>query len=103
MDTLTGGLAVSGPDFFTSYVRPTKKHTTKMSKKLFFRFESSRHAISVSSYMKEQRDSELVKGGVRVESMNTFADDQPSISQHLVCKPANRNITGEDSRTFSRV
>ncbi len=50
--------------------------------------------------MREQRDIELVEGGVRVESMNTYADDQPSISQHLVCKPANRNITGEPFRAF---
>ncbi len=94
MDTLSGGLAISGPDFFATYLRP-KKHPNKVSKKLLFRFESSRHAISVSSYMREQRDIELVEGGTRAESMNTYADDQPSISQHLVCKPANRNITGK--------
>ena len=94
MDTLSGGLAVSGPDFFAAYVRP-KKNPTKASKKPFFRFESSRHAISVSSYMREQRDIELVEGGVGAESMSKFPDEQPSISQHLVCKPGYRNITGK--------
>ena len=46
--------------------------------------------------MREQRDMELVEGGTRTEStgVTTYADDQPSISQHLVCKPLNRNITG---------
>ena len=69
-----------------------------MTKKPLFRFDSSRHAISVHSYMKEQRDIELVEGGLDVDTVvhsnRHFAEDQPSIAQHLVCKPHNRNITG---------
>ena len=48
--------------------------------------------------MKEQRDIELVEGGLDVDTVvhsnRHFAEDQPSIAQHLVCKPHNRNITG---------
>ena len=46
--------------------------------------------------MREQRDMELAGGGGRVELVGTrhYDQDQPSISQHLVCQPHNRNITG---------
>ena len=27
---------------------------------------------------------------------HTFEDNQPSISQHMVCRPSARNITGND-------
>ena len=76
-----------------------KMKPSKMAKKALFRFESSRHAISISSYMKEQRDIKLAEGleGVDSPAHNNqhFAlGEQPSIVQHLVCKPSARNITG---------
>ena len=36
-----------------------RKVPTKTRKQPLFRFDNSRHALSVSSYMKEQRDKEL--------------------------------------------
>ena len=38
-----------------------KKASNKLTKKSIFRFDSSRHALSVSSYLREQRDIELAK------------------------------------------
>ena len=67
----------------------------RVTKKPLFRFETSRHAISVTSYMREQRDIELARGEEPVASGNRhFEEDQPSLSQHLVCKPNYHNITG---------
>lgn len=74
-----------------------KPATARVTKKPLFRFESSRHAISISSYMREQRDLELAEGGGKgAEPVATrhFEQEEPSIAQHLVCKPHNRNITG---------
>ena len=73
-----------------------KPPTSRVTKKPLFRFESSRHAISISSYMREQRDLVLAEGseGTEPVAVRHFEQDQPSISQHLVCKPHNRNITG---------
>lgn len=69
-----------------------KPPTARVTKKPLFRFDSSRHAISISSYMREQRDLELAGGGE--VAVRHYEQDQPSIAQHLVCKPHNRNITG---------
>ena len=48
--------------------------------------------------MREQRDLELTGGGEGGGSepvaAHHYEQDQPSIAQHLVCKPHNRNITG---------
>ena len=74
-----------------------KPPTARVTKKPLFRFDSSRHAISISSYMREQRDLELAEGGAegaKPVPAHHYEHDQPSISQHLVCKPHNRNITG---------
>lgn len=51
--------------------------------------------MSISSYMREQRDLELAEGGAAGPegAPVAYEQDQPSISQHLVCKPHNRNIT----------
>ncbi|CAI8041439.1 Exocyst complex component 4 [Geodia barretti] len=59
---------------------------------LSFRFDSSRHAISINSYMKEQRDLELAEG-VERGTASGAAMDQQAVVQHLVCKPSKRNIT----------
>ena len=37
-----------------------RKVPTKARKQPLFRFDNSRHALSISSYIKEQRDKELV-------------------------------------------
>ncbi len=75
-----------------------KPPTARVTKKPLFRFDSSRHAISISSYMREQRDMELAEGGQGAEpggpTQHYEEGGQPSISQHLVCQPHNRNITG---------
>ena len=74
-----------------------KPATARVTKKPLFRFDSSRHAISINSYMREQRDLELTGGeGASSEPVaaHHYEQDQPSIAQHLVCKPHNRNITG---------
>ena len=80
------------------YFATKKKSAPKMTKKPLFRFDSSRHAISVISYMREQRDLELAEGGEGTDSAvmggRHYAEDQPSVSQHMVCKPSARNITG---------
>ena len=48
--------------------------------------------------MREQRDLELAEGGEGTDSAamggRHYAEDQPSVSQHMVCKPSARNITG---------
>ena len=72
-----------------------RKVVLRVTKKPLFRFESSRHAISVSSYMREQRDIELARGEEPITHSNRhFEEEQPSLSQHLVCKPHHHNITG---------
>lgn len=70
-----------------------KPPTARVTKKPLFRFDSSRHALSINSYMREQRDLELT-GGSEPVAAHHYEQDQPSIAQHLVCKPHNRNITG---------
>jgi exocyst complex component 4 len=74
-----------------------KKLPTKARKQPLFRFDNSRHAISVSSYIKEQRDKELVSqvqtGQLSAKMDHHFDEGQPSMSQHIVCKPSIRNIT----------
>ncbi len=75
-----------------------KPMSGRVFKKPLFRFDSSRHAISISSYMREQRDIELtggVSGGVSSSVVHHFEHNQPSIGQHLVCKPHYRNVTGK--------
>ena len=84
----------------THSVFPRRKATTgRVTKKPLFRFNSSKHAISINSYMREQRDIQLVGGGgaegAKALSAHHFDHDQPSIGQHLVCKPHHRNVTGE--------
>ena len=74
-----------------------KPLTGRILKKPLFKFDSSRHAISISSYMREQRDLELTGGvsqSVSSAVVHHFDHDQPSIAQHLVCKPHHRNVTG---------
>ena len=74
-----------------------KPATARVTKKPLFRFESSRHALSINSYMREQRDLELTgggEGGGEPVAAHHYEQDQPSIAQHLVCTPHNRNITG---------
>jgi len=76
-----------------------KVASDRVFKKPLFKFEGSRHAISISSYMREQRDLELtggVAGPMSSVVTHTFEQDQPSIAQHLVCKPHHRNVTGEE-------
>ena len=60
--------------------------------------------------MREQRDLELTGGGegggggVKEQvAARHFEQNQPSISQHLVCQPHNRNITGMRIRVWYRV
>ncbi|XP_003386577.1 PREDICTED: exocyst complex component 4-like [Amphimedon queenslandica] len=84
--------AIAGHEF----VIFKKKVATKTRKQPLFRFDNSRHALSVSSYIKEQRDKELaaqVQSGQVAQLEHNFEDNQPSISQHIVCKPSARNIT----------
>ena len=80
------------------YFATKKKSALKVTKKPLFRFDSSRHAISVISYMREQRDLELAEGGEGTDSAaiggRHYTEDQPSVSQHMVCKPSARNVTG---------
>ena len=79
----------------TQAVFARRKAVMRVTKKPLFRFESSRHAISVISYMREQRDIELAKGEEGAGTSNRhFEEEQPSLSQHLVCKPHYHNITG---------
>lgn len=94
-DVMSGFTAFTSPGDVHSLFSRRKATTTRMTKKPLFRFDSSRHAISINSYMREQRDLELAKGaeGVEPVSAHHFEQDQPSITQHLVCKPQNRNIT----------
>lgn len=75
-----------------------KPTSDRVFKKPLFKFDGSRHAISISSYMREQRDLELTGGVAGVLSSvapHGFEQDQPSIAQHLVCKPDHRNVTGK--------
>ena len=45
--------------------------------------------------MREKRDIELAMGEEPVTHSNRhFEEEQPSLSQHLVCKPHHQNITG---------
>lgn len=93
---LAGFSPFSGGSDINTFFAVKKKTATKGTKKLTFRFDSSRHAISVSSYMREQRDLELaegMEGGEGVPHSSHLAEDQPSISHHLVCKAMARNIT----------
>lgn len=71
-----------------------KRRSKGPKRQHLFHFESSRHAMSVTSYMREQHDLELVKeGGASVPSNeHMFQHDQLSIAQHLVCKPSPKNI-----------
>lgn len=73
-----------------------KPASARVTKKPLFRFDSSRHALSINSYMREQRDLELTgaEGASEPVAPHHYEQDQPSIAQHLVCKPHNRNITG---------
>ena len=78
-----------------------KPMTGRVTKKPLFRFDNSKHAISISSYMREQRDLKLAGGGALQDTSlaaHHFEHDQPSIAQHLVCKPDHRNVTGEGGR-----
>ena len=79
-----------------AYFLTKKRAVSKVTKKPLFRFDSSRHAISIISYMREQRDLELVEAGAESVAIGNrhFSEDQPSISQHMVCKPDAMNITG---------
>jgi exocyst complex component 4 len=71
----------------------TKRRTGRKGQGILsFRFDSSRHAISINSYMKEQRDLELTEG-VERGTASGAAMDQQAVVQHLVCKPSKRNIT----------
>ena len=98
-DAMAGFAAFTGTSDTIAMFSRKKTIASRVTKKPLFRFDSSRHAISVSSYMREQRDIELVGGKEGAESVahgnRHFSVDQPSISQHVVCKPSNRNITGE--------
>ncbi|KAL5471350.1 hypothetical protein EMCRGX_G029456 [Ephydatia muelleri] len=71
-----------------------KRKSKGPKKQHLFHFESSRHAMSVTSYMREQHDLELFKeGGASVPSTeHMFQHDQPSVAQHLVCKPSPKNV-----------
>ena len=40
-----------------------------------------------------------MEGGEGVPHSSHLAEDQPSISHHLVCKAMARNITGEEGMT----
>lgn len=72
-----------------------KRKSHRAGKKPFFKFDSSRHAISVSTYMREQRDLELAEGQEVGGSSQgqAFPEEQLSMTQHMVCKPSVKNIT----------
>ncbi|KAK2144045.1 hypothetical protein LSH36_791g00032 [Paralvinella palmiformis] len=67
----------------------SKKRPTRSKKNYLFRFDSSSHAISMSSYLREQRQE--VYG---TDDMTDVAGTMTDLGQFpLVCKPCAENIT----------
>ncbi|XP_062522769.1 exocyst complex component 4-like [Corticium candelabrum] len=84
--------AFSDTSDLSSYFAPRKKGvTTKTQKRTLFRFESSSYALSVRSYLREQREQRQQETGYEEE-------DLPSLPRFtstplFVCKPDMMNIT----------
>ena len=60
-----GYTALQGASDLQAMFAPKRRTGRKGHGHLSFRFDSSRHAISINSYMKEQRDLELAEVRVR--------------------------------------
>ena len=73
-----GFTALQGSSDVQAMFTAKRRHGRKGQGLLSFRFDSSRHAISINTYMKEQRDIELaeVRSHTRIISFRTWNKEE---------------------------
>ncbi|XP_039261309.2 exocyst complex component 4-like [Styela clava] len=69
----------------------SRKRATRPRVAKLFRFEASSHAISMNTYLREQRAEQRINAGTKDASTQELVDH--NITAQKVCKPNSRNIT----------